>query len=120
MEAIRQHQDYLVETYRTKEERLYSDNRAKENHSKELDESIKDMSENINELDEEEAEKLRDIYELRSREDWQVPVFFAMSAYIYRIDEGFQFYINAIQDYALSGIKCRMSIMVTSFGTTSH
>ena len=110
VEAIHQHRDYLVETNRTKEERkkrLDSDIRAKENHSKELDETIKAKSENINELDEKEAEKLRDIYELRSRENWQDSVFLAISAYIYRIDEGFQFCIKAIQDYAFSGFKCR-------------
>ena len=110
VEDIHQHRDYLVETNRTKEERkkrLDSDIRSKESQSKALDETIKAKNESISELDEKEARKLRDIYELRSREDWQNPVFLAISAYIYRIDEGFQFCINAIQDYAFSGFKCR-------------
>ena len=34
-------------------------------------------------------------------------MFFAMSAYIYRIDEGLQFCIKAIQDYAYSGFGGR-------------
>lgn len=31
----------------------------------------------------------------------------ALSAYIYRTDEGFRFCINAIQDFAYSGANCR-------------
>jgi len=34
-------------------------------------------------------------------------MFFAMSAYIYRIDEGLQFCIKAIQDFAYSGFGGR-------------
>ena len=39
--------------------------------------------------------------------DWQDPMFFAMSAYIYRIDEGLQFCIKAIQNFAYSGFGGR-------------
>ena len=34
-------------------------------------------------------------------------MFFGMSAYIYRFDEGLQFCIKAIQDFAYSGFGCR-------------
>ena len=110
VETIRQHGDYLVEANRTKEEqekRLDREIRSKESRSKSLDETIKAKNEKIGKLDGQEAQKLRDIYELRTRDGWQDPVFLAISAYVYRIDEGFQFCINAIQDYAFSGFKCR-------------
>ena len=34
-------------------------------------------------------------------------MFFGLSAYIYRFDEGLQFCIKAIQDFAYSGFGCR-------------
>lgn len=47
-------------------------------------------------------EKLQDFYTIKKRGNWQDPMFFAMSAYIYRIDEGLQFCIKVIQDFAYS------------------
>jgi len=47
-------------------------------------------------------------------------MFFAMSAYIFRIDEGLQFCIKAIQDFACSGFAVEAASMVTSSGTMSH
>ena len=44
---------------------------------------------------------------IKERGDWKDPMFFAMSAYIYRIDEGLQFCIKAIQDFAYSGFGGR-------------
>ena len=47
-------------------------------------------------------EKLQDFYTIKKRGNWQDPMFFAMSAYIYRSDEDLQFCIKVIQDFAYS------------------
>lgn len=41
-------------------------------------------------------DKVREIYALRERGDWQNAVLREMSIYVYRADEGFRFCINAI------------------------
>lgn len=68
---------------------------------------MKQKKQEVDKLSAKADEKLRDFYTIKERGNWQDPMFFAMSAYIYRIDEGLQFCIKAIQDYAYSGFGGR-------------
>ena len=100
--------DYLTSANRTKVERsnrLDLDIRNKTNCSQALDDAIDAKKQEVAGLSAKADEKLRDFYTKRG--NWQDPMFFAMSAYIYRIDEGLQFCIKAIQDYAYSGFGGR-------------
>ena len=102
--------DLLTDSNRTKKERsnrLDFDIRTKTNRSKSLDEVIDAKEQKINQLEEKANEKLQDLYTIKEHGDWQNPMFFGMSAYIYRFDEGLQFCIKAIQDFAYSGFGCR-------------
>ena len=102
--------DYLTSANRTKAERsnrLDLDIRNKTNRSQALDDAIDAKKQEVGKLSAKADEKLRDFYTIKERGNWQDPMFFAMSAYIYRIDEGLQFCIKAIQDYAYSGFGGR-------------
>jgi len=102
--------DYLTSANRTKVERsnrLDLDIRTKTNRSQSLDCTIEAKKQEVGKLSAKADEKLRDFYTIKERGDWQDPMFFAMSAYIYRIDEGLQFCIKAIQDFAYSGFGGR-------------
>ena len=102
--------DLLTDSNRTKKERSNSldlDIRNKTNRSKSLDEVIDAKEQKINQLEEKANVKLQDLYTIKEHGDWQDPMFFGMSAYIYRFDEGLQFCIKAIQDFAYSGFGCR-------------
>ena len=102
--------DYLTSSNRTKVERsnrLDFDIKTKQNRSQSLDDAIDAKKEEVNQLAAKADEKLRDFYTIKERGDWQDPMFFGMSAYIYRFDEGLQFCIKAIQDFAYSGFGCR-------------
>jgi hypothetical protein len=102
--------DYLTSANRTKVERsnrLDLDIRNKTNCSQALDDAIDAKKQEVAGLSAKADEKLRDFYTIKERGDWQDPMFFAMSAYIYRIDEGLQFCIKAIQDFAYSGFGGR-------------
>ena len=102
--------DLLTDSNRTKKERsnhLDLDIRTKMSRSKSLDETIDAKEKKINQLEEKANEKLQDLYTIKEHGDWQNPMFFGMSAYIYRFDEGLQFCIKAIQDFAYSGFGCR-------------
>ena len=102
--------DYLTSANRTKVERsnrLDLDIRNKTNCSQALDDAIDAKKQEVAELAAKADEKLRDFYTIKERGNWQDPMFFAMSAYIYRIDEGLQFCIKAIQDFAYSGFGGR-------------
>ena len=102
--------DYLTSANRTKVERsnrLDLDIRNKTSHSHSLDDTIEAKKQEIAELAAKADEKLQDVYTIKERGNWQDPMFFAMSAYIYRIDEGLQFCIKAIQDFAYSGFGGR-------------
>ncbi|MBQ8052044.1 MAG: hypothetical protein IJ197_10835 [Bacteroidaceae bacterium] len=102
--------DYLTSANRTKVERsnrLDLDIRNKTNRSQALDDAIDAKKQEVAGLAAKADEKLRDFYTIKERGDWQDPMFFAMSAYIYRIDEGLQFCIKAIQDFAYSGFGGR-------------
>ena len=102
--------DYLTSTNRTKVERsnrLDLDIRNKTNCSQALDDAIDAKKQEVAGLSAKADEKLRDFYTIKERGNWQDPMFFAMSAYIYRIDEGLQFCIKAIQDFAYSGFGGR-------------
>ena len=102
--------DYLTSANRTKVERsnrLDLDIRNKTNCSQALDDAIDAKKLEVAGLSAKADEKLRDFYTIKERGNWQDPMFFAMSAYIYRIDEGLQFCIKAIQDFAYSGFGGR-------------
>ena len=102
--------DYLTSANRTKVERsnrLDLDIRTKTNRSQSLDCTIEAKKQEVGKLSAKADEKLRDFYTIKERGDWQDPMFFAMSAYVYRIDEGLQFCIKAIQDFAYSGFGGR-------------
>ena len=102
--------DLLTDSNRTKKERsnrLDFDIRTKTNRSKSPDEVIDAKEQKINQLEEKANVKLQDLYTIKEHGDWQDPMFFGMSAYIYRFDEGLQFCIKAIQDFAYSGFGCR-------------
>ena len=102
--------DYLTSANRTKAERsnrLDLDIRTKTNRFQALDDAIDAKKQEVAELAAKADEKLRDFYTIKERGNWQDPMFFAMSAYIYRIDEGLQFCIKAIQDFAYSGFGGR-------------
>ena len=102
--------DLLTDSNRTKKERsnrLDFDIRTKTNRSKSLDEVIDAKEQKINQLEEKANVKLQDLYTIKEHGDWQDPMFFGMSAFIYRFDEGLQFCIKAIQDFAYSGFGCR-------------
>jgi hypothetical protein len=102
--------DYLTSVNRTKAERsnrLDLDIRNKTNRSQALDDSIDAKKQEVAGLEAKADKKLRDFYTIKERGDWQDPMFFAMSTYIYRIDEGLQFCIKAIQDFAYSGFGGR-------------
>ena len=102
--------DLLTDSNHTKKERsnhLDLDIRTKMSRSKSLDETIDAKEKKINQLEEKANEKLQDLYTIKEHGDWQNPMFFGMSAYIYRFDEGLQFCIKAIQDFAYSGFGCR-------------
>ena len=102
--------DYLTSANRTKAERsnrLDLDIRTKTNRSQSLDCTIEAKKQEVGKLSAKADEKLRDFYTIKERGNWQDPMFFAMSAYIYRIDEGLQFCIKAIQDFAYSGFGGR-------------
>ena len=84
--------DYLTSANRTKVERsnrLDLDIRTKTNRSQSLDCTIEAKKQEVGKLSAKADEKLRDFYTIKERGDWQDPMFFAMSAYIYRIDEGY-------------------------------
>ena len=102
--------DYLTNSNRTKAERsnrLDLDIRNKTNRTQSLDDAIEAKSKEVSKLAAQADEKLQDFYTIKERSDWQDPMFFAMSAYIYRLDEGLQFCIKAIQDFAYSGFGGR-------------
>ena len=102
--------DYLTNSNRTKVERsnrLDLDIRNKTNRTQSLDDAIEAKSKEVSKLAAQADEKLQDFYTIKERSDWQDPMFFAMSAYIYRLDEGLQFCIKAIQDFAYSGFGGR-------------
>ena len=102
--------DYLKSANRTKAERsnrLDFDIRTKTNRSQALDDAIDAKKQEIARLAAKTDESLQDFYTIKERGNWQDPMFFAMSAYIYRIDEGLQFCIKAIQDFAYSGFGGR-------------
>ena len=102
--------DYLTSANRTKAERsnrLDLDIRTKTNCSQALDDTIEAKRKEVTKLEAKADKKLQDFYTIKERGDWQDPMFFAMSAYIYRIDEGLQFCIKAIQDFAYSGLGGR-------------
>ena len=102
--------DYLTSANRTKVERsnrLDLDIRTKTNRSQALDDTIEAKKQEMGKLSAKADETLQDFYTIKERGDWQDPMFFAMSAYIYRIDEGLQFCIKAIQDFAYSGFGGR-------------
>ena len=102
--------DYLTNSNRTKVERsnrLDLDIRNKTNRTQSLDDAIEAKSKEVSKLAAQADEKLQDFYTIKERSDWQDPMFFSMSAYIYRIDEGLQFCIKAIQDFAYSGFGGR-------------
>lgn len=102
--------DLLTDSNRTKRERcnrLDLDIRNKTNRSQALDDAIDAKKKEVNELAAKANEKLQDLYTIKEHGDWQDPMFFGMSAYIYRFDEGLQFCIKAIQDFAYSGFGCR-------------
>ena len=102
--------DYLTSANRSKVERsnrLDLDIRTKTNRSQTLDDTIEAKSKEVSKLAAKADEKLQDFYTIKERGNWQDPMFFAMSAYIYRIDEGLQFCIKAIQDFAYSGFGGR-------------
>ena len=102
--------DYLTSANRSKVERsnrLDLDIRNKTNRSQSLDDTIDAKRKKVGQLVAQADEKLQDFYTIKERGDWQDPMFFAMSAYIYRIDEGLQFCIKAIQDFAYSGFGGR-------------
>lgn len=69
------------------------DIRNKTNRSLALDDAIDAKKQEVAGLEAKADKKLRDFYTIKERGDWQDPLFFAMSAYIYRIDEGLQFCI---------------------------
>ena len=97
--------DYLTSSNRTKVERsnrLDFDIKTKTNRSQSLDDTIEAKRQEVDQLAAKADEKLQDFYTIKERGDWQDPMFFAMSAYIYRFDEGLQFCIKAIQDFAYS------------------
>ena len=62
--------------------------------SNSLDETIDAKEKKINQLEAKANEKLQDLYTVKQHGDWQDPIFFGMSAYIYRFDEGLQFCIK--------------------------
>ena len=102
--------DYLTSANRSKVERsnrLDLDIRNKTNRTQSLDDTIEAKSKEVSKLAAQADEKLQDFYTIKERGDWQDPMFFAMSAYIYRFDEGLQFCIKAIQDFAYSGFGGR-------------
>ncbi|MBR2631730.1 MAG: hypothetical protein IKM68_10375 [Bacteroidaceae bacterium] len=102
--------NYLKSANRTKVERNNSldlDIRNKTNRSQSLDDAIDAKKQEVAGLAAKADEKLRDFYTIKERGNWQDPMFFTMSAYIYRIDEGLQFCIKSIQDYAYSGFGGR-------------
>ena len=102
--------DYLTNSNRTKVERsnrLDLDIRNKTSRSQTLDDDIDAKKQEVASLTAKADKKLQDFYTIKERGDWQDPMFFAMSAYIYRIDEGLQFCIKAIQDFAYSGFGGR-------------
>ena len=101
---------YLTSSNRTKTERsnrLDREIQSKQNRSQSLDETIDAKEKKINQLETKANEKLQDLYTIKENGDWHDPMFFGMSAYIYRFDEGLQFCIKAIQDFAYSGFGCR-------------
>ena len=86
--------DYLTSANRTKAERsnrLDLDIRNKTNRSQALDDAIDAKKQEVAGLSAKADEKLRDFYTIN----------------IYRIDEGLQFCIKAIQDFAYSGFGGR-------------
>ncbi|MBR4130690.1 MAG: hypothetical protein IKU02_07205 [Bacteroidaceae bacterium] len=102
--------DYLTSSNRTKVEcgnRLDREIQSKQYRSQSLDETIDAKEKKINQLEEKANKKLQDLFTIKDHGDWQDPMFFGMSAYIYRFDEGLQFCIKAIQDFAYSGFGCR-------------
>ena len=102
--------DYLTSANRMKVERnnrLDLDIRTKTNRSQTLDDDIDAKKQEVARLAAKADEKLQDFYTIKERGNWQDPMFFAMSAYIYRIDEGLQFCIKAIQEFAYSGFGGR-------------
>ena len=68
--------------------RLDLDIRNKTKRSQSLDDAIEAKRKEVTKLEAKADEKLQDFYTIKERGDWQDPMFFAMSAYIYRIDEG--------------------------------
>ena len=78
--------DYLTSANRTKAERnnrLDLDIRNKMNRSQSLDDTIEAKKQEVGKLSAKADEKLRDFYTIKERGNWQDPMFFAMSAYIY-------------------------------------
>lgn len=61
---------------------------GKESRSNSLDDSIQVKSRQIRQLDSMADDKVREIYALRERGDWQNAVLRAVSAYVCRADEG--------------------------------
>lgn len=115
--------NYLKSANRTKVERNNSldlDIRNKTNRSQSLDDAIDAKKQEVAGLAAKADEKLRDFYTIKERGNWQDPMFFAMSAYIYRIDEGLQFCIKAIQDTPILVSEVVAANTAIYSGTTSH
>lgn len=76
---------------------LHLDIRTKTNRSQALDDTIEAKRKEVTKLEAKADKKQQDFYTIKERGDWQDPMFFAMTAYIYRIDEGR--YVGRIQKF---------------------
>ena len=100
--------------------RLDLDIRTKTNCSQSLDETIEAKRKEVTKLEAKADEKLRDFYTIKERGNWQDPMFFAMSAYIYRIDKACSFASKPFRTTPILASAVVVASMVTSSGTTSH
>ena len=83
------------------------DIRTKTNRSQTLYDTIEANRKEVTKLEAKADKKQQDFYTIKERGDWQDPMFFAMTAYIYRIDEGR--YVGRIQKFQ-QGLSRRFSL----------
>ena len=109
--AEKRKENNMLNTYnklRSKRNSELDDDIAKKTaQTTQIDDEITAKSNKITELNTQISRAIEEKYEIKSRSDWQEPMFTGMSKYLYAADEMIKFCVDAIIDFAESGSCCR-------------
>lgn len=96
------------------------DIRTKTNRSQTLYDTIEANRKEVTKLEAKADKKRQDFYTIYERGDWQEPMFFAMTAYIYRIDEGCSSASKPFSTLPILASEVVAANTATFSGITSH